>query len=283
MSAPESSDGYVYADEGKSAEERHRSAVHALESKVDELRAARSARRLHYLWLIASIVAVVLLGYSGALAFWQADPDSLRVIGLISVVLSTVGASYTLVKKRPALVDLNFEARQLLHVKHSLAAKVPVDSVEALRIYRESSLDLVEQFRRNATRNRGVHNAFQGFVIAGSIMGSTMTALVGELPDIRWYATVVTALVSISAGLTGYFKFRERGYNEQSTADDIERHYNAVQFRIGEYQLAGGESEEEAEKIRLRKFAENVEKLKEEQRKRELQLEQSPGASEERT
>lgn len=112
------------------------------------------------------------------------------------------------------------------------------------------------------------------------------TALIGELPDIRWYATAITALVSISAGLTGYFKFRERGYNEQSTADDIERHYNAVQFRIGEYGAVDGvndQNSEEAEMVRLRKFAENVEKIKEEQRKRELQLEQSPGATEERS
>ncbi|MEU6152435.1 SLATT domain-containing protein [Actinosynnema sp. NPDC047251] len=282
----ESADRSAYADESVPVDERHRAAARDLELKVDSLRAARGARRLHYVWLLSSVVAVLLLGYSGILAFWQSDPNTLRVFGLVAVVVSTVAASTVLIKKRPELVDLNFEARQLLHVKHSLASRVPVESVEALRIYRESSLDLVEQFRKNATRNRGVHNSFQGFVIAGSIVGSTMTALVGELPDIRWYATVITALVSISAGLTGYFKFRERGYNEQSTADDIERNYNAVQFRIGEYQIVDGiddQDGEEAEMGRLRKYAENVEKLKEEQRKRELQLEQSPGATDGRS
>jgi hypothetical protein len=92
----------------------------------------------------------------------------------------------------------------------------------------------------------------------------------------------LSALVGISAGVTRYFKFRERGYNQQSTADDIEKHYNASQFMLDEY--AGRDPDHPlSEDERLRKFARFVERLKEEQRKRELQLKQSISIREERS
>ncbi|HSV65214.1 MAG TPA: DUF4231 domain-containing protein [Mycobacteriales bacterium] len=190
--------------------------------------------------------------------------------------MSAVVAAAVLIRTRPQLVDINHRARELLHEKQKLASRLELESVESLRIYREASLDLVEQYRRRATINRRIHNIFQGIIIVLSIVVSTLTALSGELPNARWFATVFSALVGISAGLTGYFKFRERGFNLQSTADDIERNYNAAEFRLDDY------SEDEAEMDRLRRFAQIVERIKEEQRKRELQLEQSPGPKEER-
>ena len=279
-----------YAPEGRliaeSVEDLQRETAKDLDLKVDELRSARTARRLHWLWLASSVVLILLLAYSTVVALWDEKPTLVRYVGLLAVVVSAVAATRVLTKNRPNLVELNFTTRELLHRKHFLAAKVGIDSVESLRIYRASALDIVEQFRVSATRNRRVHNLLQGFIIVGSIVGSTLTAVIGELPAVRWYAVIVTALVSVSAGLTGYFKFRERGYNSQSTADEIEKHYNAVQFRIDEYKIVDGvddQGSEDAEMARLRKFAEFVEKIKEEQRKRELQLEQSPGATEERS
>lgn len=273
-------------DEPGSVEDQQRETSKNLDLEVDRLRSARSARRLHWLWLAASVVLILLLAYSTVVALWSEKPTLVRYVGLTAVVISAVMATRVLSKSRPVLVELNFSTRELLHRKHFLAAKVGIDSVESLRIYRAMALDLVEQFRQSAKQNRRVHNALQGMIIVGSIVGSTLTASAGEIPSVRWYAVVLTALVGVSAGLTGYFKFRERGYNSQSTADEIEKHYNAVQFRIDEYRSmedVQDQDGEEAEMARLRKFAEFVEKIKEEQRKRELQLEQSPGATEDRS
>lgn len=82
------------------------------------------------------------------------------------------------------------------------------------------------------------------------------------------FTSSLSALVGISAGVAGYFKFRERGTTSQSTADDIEKNYNASGFQLGDYQ--GLE-----EDPRLVLYAGTVERIKEEQRKREVQLEQS--------
>lgn len=257
-------------------QDSHRKAAKDLNHSLDRLRSARTYRRLYYVWLLCSLLLVGLLAYSTVIALWRDKPTITRYVGLLAVLVSAVVAAAVLIRTRPQLVDINHRARELLHEKQKLASRLELESVESLRIYREASLDLVEQYRRRATINRRIHNIFQGIIIVLSIVVSTLTALSGELPNARWFATVFSALVGISAGLTGYFKFRERGFNLQSTADDIERNYNAAEFRLDDY------SEDEAEMDRLRRFAQIVERIKEEQRKRELQLEQSPGPKEER-
>lgn len=114
-------------------------------------------------------------------------------------------------------------------------------------------------------------------IISGSIVTSTLTAMnPGTNGALSIVTSALSALVGISAGVTGYFKFRERGTTSQATADDIEKNYNASQFRLDDY------AQDTSEADRLRRYAGVVERLKEEQRKRELQLEQSSSSSEER-
>jgi len=75
------------------------------------------------------------------------------------------------------------------------------------------------------------------------------------------------AFVSFTTAVTGYFKYRERAFNLQQTADAIEQHVTAFDLAISPYNQA-----EEA--VNLERLAENVETLRVEQRKREQQLEQ---------
>ncbi|WDT52556.1 hypothetical protein [Streptomyces sp. G7(2002)] len=65
----------------------------------------------------------------------------------------------------------------------------------------------------------------------------------------------------------GDARFAERGFNLQQTADPIEQHVTALDLAIAPYNLGD-------EKENLRLFAENVEALRVEQRKREQQLDQ---------
>jgi hypothetical protein len=76
-------------------------------------------------------------------------------------------------------------------------------------------------------------------------------------------------MVGVSAGFTGYLKFRERAMNSRQTADAIEREQNAVTLGIRRYRHL---PKDEA----LARFAEEVESLREEQQKREQQLDQPP-------
>ncbi|MGV4922945.1 hypothetical protein K2224_05170 [Streptomyces sp. BHT-5-2] len=104
----------------------------------------------------------------------------------------------------------------------------------------------------------------------------------GENLVLRISTSALSALAGISAGATGSFKFRERGYHLRSTADDIEEHSDASQFMLDDY--AGPDpSRPLSEQDRPRTFARFAERLKEEQRKRELRLEQQSSAREERS
>jgi hypothetical protein len=139
--------------------------------------------------------------------------------------------------------------------------------VVALRVYRVATQDDIEDYSRSAARNRRVHNVFQAVIINGSITVTSLTSAGSTSPWFRWSSAGLAAVVSISAGFTGYFKYRERSFNQQQTADAIAREAKAVELGIGDYAVP----EEEA----LKMFAQKVEDLKEEQRKKELQLEQT--------
>jgi hypothetical protein len=82
--------------------------------------------------------------------------------------------------------------------------------------------------------------------------------------------------VGISAGFMGYFKFRERSFYLQQTADAIEQALNASELSIFRY----GGLEDDAT---LQQLVEEVETLKAEQRKREQSLDQPADARREST
>ena len=121
--------------------------------------------------------------------------------------------------------------------------------------------------RVSSKRYRRVHNWFQAIIIIGSLGTTTLAGLESYYPALRWGTIGLSFSVGISAGFTGYFKFRERSFYLQQTADSIEQEFSSVQLRIGPY---SGASDDEV----LRIFAERVENLKDEQRKREQQLDQ---------
>lgn len=269
------------ADETRRQEE-YRSSVKRFDEIEDDLRTSRTFQRIYVLCLLGGVILTFLLGYTVIVGLWKSQPVFTRWAGLIIVNCLWVVMGWALWKNRKKVVDRTGALRNALQDRQTAAAKLPLDSPSGLRIYREASLDLIDQYRKSANKNRRIHNVFQGIIITGSIVTSTLAAMnEGSSQVLRLSAASLSALVGISAGVTGYFKFRERGYNLQSTADDIEKHYNASQFMLDEY--AGRDDEPplpEAERLRM--FARYVERLKEEQRKRELQLETSSSGNEER-
>ncbi|MFF0423377.1 DUF4231 domain-containing protein [Streptomyces sp. NPDC004520] len=246
-----------------------------------DLKASRTFQRIYWIFLAGGIALSLLLGYTVIVGLWQTKPVFARYAGLIAVTCLWVAMGWLLLKNHRKIVDRTGALRNALQDRQTAAAGLPLDSPSGLRIYREASLDLIAQYRKSANTNRRIHNFFQLIIITGSIFTSTLTAMnEGSSLALRIITSALSALVGVSAGVTGYFKFRERGYNLQSTADEIEKHYNASQFMLDDYAGHGGVSLTEGE--RLRKYAGFVERLKEEQRKRELQLEQSSSSSEER-
>ncbi len=145
-------------------------------------------------------------------------------------------------------------------------------SLPPLGKYKEEMPQTIARYKEESKYYRRLANYLQGTIIIGSVLvtSATSAAGFGLFGDIfRWIAPIISIVVAISAGFIGYFKFRERSFNLQQTADNIEQEYNAVKLGLRYYK---GRLPDEA----LELFAERVELLIEEQKKRQQQLEQPP-------
>jgi hypothetical protein len=133
--------------------------------------------------------------------------------------------------------------------------------------YRAELPEVISEYRADAAGYRRWHNLFQGIIIIGSVTTSAVTTASVSYEEARWFAVGVSAIVGLAAGFSGYFKYRERSFNLQQTADAIEREYESVELRVRQYK---GLSEEAA----YANFANYIETLRDEQAKRQQQLDQ---------
>ncbi|MER7166368.1 DUF4231 domain-containing protein [Micromonospora sp. NPDC000207] len=140
-------------------------------------------------------------------------------------------------------------------------------ALRAQKRYRDDVPDLISQFREDAGRTRRIHNRFQSVIIIGSVATSAIATASVAFSQARWLTVAASAAVGLSAGFTGYFKYHERAFNSQHTADAIEREYEAVELRVGKYA-----NMDESRAYTL--FADSVERLRDEQNKRQQQLDQ---------
>ncbi|MGW6476686.1 DUF4231 domain-containing protein [Streptomyces sp. NPDC055059] len=168
-------------------------------------------------------------------------------------------------KKRVAELKLELdllEERRILE-----AASSARSSRDRQHSYRETIPQEIDRLRRETRRYRRVHNFFQWSLFFASVTMS-VTAAIYDLPQPGKAILIgLGAFVSFTTAVTGYFKYRERAFNLQQTADAIEQHVTAYDLAIAPYNQA-------EETANLERLAENVEVLRVEQRKREQQLEQ---------
>ncbi|MFG1776871.1 DUF4231 domain-containing protein [Micromonospora sp. NPDC049048] len=170
-------------------------------------------------------------------------------------------AAWVPVRQLELELTLLYEARELF----SSIATLPVH--DRRTAYRERAQGDIRQVRKSSEHYRRIHNTFQSVIIVGSLATSTVAGLSLNAEQLRWLTVALSFAVGISAGFTGYFKFRERGFYLQQTADAIEQEWNGVELGTGRYK---GLPKEEA----MRVFSEEVERIRAMQRQREQSLDQ---------
>jgi hypothetical protein len=121
--------------------------------------------------------------------------------------------------------------------------------------------------RRSSARYRRVNNAFQSVIIVGSLATTTVTSLNDGVGVMKWISVGLSFTVGVSAGFVGYFKYRERAFYLQQTADDIEEQMNA--YRLGLHPYDKGTEDE-----RIGLLTKQVEVIRVAQKRREQQLDQ---------
>ncbi|WP_198535612.1 SLATT domain-containing protein [Streptomyces caatingaensis] len=233
-----------------------------------------SAGLLAVALLFAFIVANVAVGWSAiALANKIAIP----------VFVLSVG-TFWLVRLSEAKAKAEAEAEEGNHyAKKAYELKIELEQAEELRLldaarlglpvsdrqysYKDSIPVELEALRKDGRKYRRKHNVAQSVIIVGSLAGTAVSALADTPPPLKYWAMGITFSVGAAAGFTGYYKWRERAFYLQQTADDIERHATAFELGIHPY-------DDPDEDVRLAKLAKEIELLRAEQRKREQQLDQ---------
>ncbi|HYT44380.1 MAG TPA: SLATT domain-containing protein, partial [Methylomirabilota bacterium] len=142
---------------------------------------------------------------------------------------------------------------------------------EQLELYKDELMQTIEQYQQMAKRNRGGYFTLQIIIIACSLLVGSLTSGLTNLVSIfgsHWIAPALSVTVSFLTAMVTLFRPREKGYNLQHTADAIEYEINCANKRIYGY-------EELDENKVYTKLSQEVEKLKDDQKKRQQLLEQS--------
>ncbi|WP_329524082.1 DUF4231 domain-containing protein [Streptomyces jietaisiensis] len=233
-------------------------------------------RRLARIWLFGVLPLLMAGIVAGNIFIDFSRPGGgrgvMNFLLAIPLFVSLLGAPTAWWTARGNLQRAQTSLRQKRALKEAVlpaASEAGRQATEAFRNYRDSIPALLDDYRRAAEKYRTRHNLFQNAVIVGSILTSVATTAAAEQGLWSWIAVGLSSIVSISAGIISYFKFRERSTNLQQTADAIDQEIQAFNLGIRRYKNLSPDQATAA-------FAEEVERIKEEQRKKELQLEQPP-------
>ncbi|MFB9586663.1 DUF4231 domain-containing protein [Streptomyces goshikiensis] len=205
--------------------------------------------------------SVVLLLVTGCQHLWKTDRLNFLVFHS-GVVRDRYKLPLAELRDR---LDVN---RAALHRANALT---PVSLREQRGLYRVEVAAVIENYQAESRKYRRVHNGLQSLIMIGSTTITTVAAL--DAKQWNWQTITVITLgfcVTLASTFTGYYKYRERSYFLQQTADAIEEEANAVALGVGEYGVFGEEEQDQA----LAKFTQRVESLRNEQRRRQQQLDQ---------
>ncbi|GAA5615142.1 hypothetical protein Spla01_06347 [Streptomyces platensis] len=147
------------------------------------------------------------------------------------------------------------------------ASKVARAAFDRQYSYRDAIPREIDRLRGESASYRRWHNWLQWTLVICSAAVTGVTALYDPPQPGKGILIGLGGAITVITSVMGYFKFKERGFNLQQTADAIEQEVTALDLAIAPYNLSD-------EKENLELFAERVEALRIEQRKREQQLDQ---------
>ncbi|MFI8530115.1 SLATT domain-containing protein [Streptomyces aquilus] len=239
-------------------------------------RRIRRALLSRWLRLVPLVVMPLVLAMVGWGNLWPEDVPNLRTFNVVTIAVMLVLAVVFLVGHFLRVKDEKHGVRsvfllrrdlEIIHDRWTLNASKSRPTTERRDGYREHIPRVIDRLRRDTGFYRRIHNWFQWGVFFASV-GTTATTAFWDTPQPgKTILIILGSFLAFATAVTGYFKFRERAYNLQQTADQIEQHATAFDLGIAPYADADAA-------VNLERFAENVETLRIEQRKREQQLEQ---------
>jgi hypothetical protein len=259
--------------------------THAIRETEHALAVARSRRKWSNLsLLLGPLLAVILYGMLWVPALPKAALWAVYIPAVPVVVAFCIASFY--LKQHPGYPGKALEGSRTFVSEGELELKLARQRDERKLVvasgdtppkvrrvtYKEDAYADIDRFRVESKRYRSVSNFLQGVLIIGSLAATGASGIAGEVPPLRWATLGLTFAVGISSGFMGYFKYKERSFYLQQTADAIENEWEAVEIGVGRYKKCNNDDEALAD------FVEEVHRLKTEQKKRQQNLEQPPEA-----
>ncbi|MFF4332331.1 DUF4231 domain-containing protein [[Kitasatospora] papulosa] len=248
---------------------------------IADLKQRIKVRRLQVFGIFATpilLVATLLVGASAKVALWlhSGMPNAVLNVFVVSalVLAAATGVQFYVEFIEEVWEDAGTSVRELrlelslAEERHILEARrrtpPPADRQAS---YKERLPPEIIRLRAESRHYRRLHLLMQWLLFISSAAISAVTAWFdppqpakGVLIGLGFTVTVITAAA-------GYFKPRERAFNLQQTADNIEQHATAFELGISPYNAP-----EDARNLEL--FATTVEDMRADQRMREQQLDQ---------
>jgi hypothetical protein len=254
----------------KDIEELYRQNALRLMDKRVEL--AEHRHDLFYPWGFLFIIALILFVFSIiAASLWGIGWAVLAMFVFFGLIVVPIGfftmGGLSLLREMSELQ----KSVMSLALQQKLLKTFQPQSLSPQEHYRQIEVpQVIAQFQRQAKINRRIDLFFQLTIIIASLLVTGITSGLDLKLGIHylWPAPVLSLIVSFCTAITGFFKFRQRSFNLQQTADSISQEKTAVTLGIRAY-----ENKPPQEALVL--FAKRVVDLREEQQKRQQQLEQS--------
>lgn len=248
----------------------------SLKRQAAEAEAVLLARRRANRWfrLCSGVVAVTVLvaGLASAAAWGNSSVEKFDLV--CSVLVVAFGGAALWIKRYvrrrglPSIADAEASLDGIRDDLRWTEAGNTVASHVSQSLYKADVSAHILQYQEEGDKYRKIHNRLQSVIMVGSLGATTVAALqAGPMTADQWVTVGLSLAVSLAAAFMGYFKFRERSFYLQQTADLIEQEVNAMTLGIADY---SGLNRQDA----LARLVERVEVFRNEQRRRQQQLDQ---------
>ncbi len=232
--------------------------------------------RIVFFWLSTLLAAGVALlvfarAYYGFLSVQWLFYSTLAALVLIfcAALFVALRLVWRVISQKGYIIELReFYKSRLADDIDTRAEASSQNLLKIHRQYREDSVMVMEEYRSIARKYKRWHDWFQTIAIIGSVTTSAIATASVYFSAFQTMTIAISLVVGVTTGINGYYKFRERSFNLQQASDLIEREYYSVALRVGRYSSC----ETEAQAYHL--FAQQVESIRDEQNKRQQQLEQ---------
>jgi hypothetical protein len=163
----------------------------------------------------------------------------------------------------------DFELR-LLELRDRRRQQPEPSQLEYQTQYQDDILFYVSELRSRGMRSRRANNVVQIITIVGSLAATALGSLAIANDTFQWMSPAITFVVGAASGVAAIYKFKDRSFYAQQTANAIDQELGAYNLGIGRYEVTTERSRDAARTM----LVEEIHRLRTEQENREQNLDQ---------